>query len=92
MSSPVVLNTFVPPGVNLSNVTPTGTTCFFGSTNEIPGFLAPGLVDRFEVVEAILNGAVAPLFASVNCAISDYSQPDANMSSSVEGVGGDCNV
>ena len=87
------LNNFVPLGIDLSNVTPTEATCFLASSifDETPGFLAPGLVDNFAIVEAFLNGAVAPFFAPFNCAISGYSQPGVNASNSDAGVSTECN-
>ncbi|KAK5126273.1 hypothetical protein LTR85_010508 [Meristemomyces frigidus] len=88
------VDNFVPLGIDLGSVTPTEATCFLASAifDETPGFLAPGLVDNFNVVEAFLNGAVAPFFAPFDCAISGYAQPGANASSSTTGVSTDCNI
>nr|ANZ54410.1 heme-thiolate peroxidase HTP6 [Leptoxyphium fumago] len=87
------LNNFVPLGMDLSEVTPSSATCFLATAlfDEAPGFLAPALVDSYEVVQGFLNGAVSPLFSSFNCPITSFAQPGANASSSTEGVSTDCN-
>ncbi|KAH9845157.1 aromatic peroxygenase-like [Teratosphaeria destructans] len=87
------LNNFVPLGIDLGAVTPTSATCFLASAvfDETPGFLSPALVDNYDVVQAFLNGAVAPFFAAYNCETS-FGTPGPDAGNGVAGPDTTCNV
>ncbi|EMD00520.1 hypothetical protein BAUCODRAFT_172510 [Baudoinia panamericana UAMH 10762] len=86
------IDNFVPLGIDLASVTPTEATCFLASAvfDETPGFLSPALVDNYDLVEAFLNGAVAPFFAPYGCNTT-VSKPGPNAGDSTAGVSTDCN-
>jgi len=84
---------FVPLGLDVANATPDQATCFLMSAllDETPGVLAPALVDSFEVVQAFVNGAIAPFFPTYNCASLEYAKPGPDAASSVAGPSANCN-
>ncbi|KAF7191946.1 Dothistromin biosynthesis peroxidase dotB [Pseudocercospora fuligena] len=88
------LNNFVPLGLDLGNVSPSTATCFLATAifDETPGFLAPGIADNVDLVNAFLNGAVKPFFSSYNCPVLTFAQPGANATNSEAGVSTNCNV
>jgi hypothetical protein len=56
----------------------TSATCFLATAvfDKTPSFLAPALIDHYDVVQAFMNAAVKPLFAPNNCAIIDtFAEP-----------------
>jgi hypothetical protein len=87
------LNNFVPLGLDIGQVTPTSATCFLATAvfDETPGFLAPGLVDAYDTVQAFLNGAVAPFFAPYNCDIT-YAKPGASAGDATPGKSTTSNI
>ncbi|KAF2168491.1 hypothetical protein M409DRAFT_65447 [Zasmidium cellare ATCC 36951] len=87
------LNNFVPLGLDIGALSPQEATCFLAQAvfDETPGFLAPALADNIDLVNAFLNGALKPFFASFNCAIGDNT-PFANETSTLAGPSVECNV
>jgi hypothetical protein len=82
------LGNFVPLGVDLASVTPSTATCFLATAifDNTPGFLAPGLVGNYEIVETFLNAAVLPFFASYDCPVTTFAQPGPDAGDSTPGV------
>ncbi|KAF2106878.1 hypothetical protein BDV96DRAFT_637856 [Lophiotrema nucula] len=88
------LGNFVPLGLDLGNVSPTTATCFLASAifDNTPGFLAPGLVTNYATVQAFLNGAVKPFFATYNCPVLDFAKPGPSAGDATPGVSAHSNI
>ena len=80
--------------MDLGNISPQEATCFLAQAvfDETPGFIAPGLAENVEVLNAFLNGALAPLFAPFGCAMGDLTTPTADEVSSLDGPSTECQV
>jgi len=88
------IGNFVPLGLDLADVTPDQATCFLASAllDETPGVLAPAIVDSLEVVQAFVNGAIAPFFPTYNCATLNFATPGKNAASTLAGPSTNCNT
>lgn len=73
------LGNFVPLGIDPSTMTASQLACFLleNFLDTAPGFVAPAVVDNYDLFEAFLSGAVAPFFASYNCDLKNYTVPSA---------------
>ena len=74
------LNNFVPLGVTPSTMTASQVACFLVENflDTAPGFVAPAIVNNYNLFQGFLNGAVAPFFGSYNCDLSNYTVPSAS--------------
>lgn len=74
------LGNFVPSGIDPSAMTPSQIACFVIANilDTAPGFVAPGIVNNYDLLQGFLNGAVAPFFADYNCDLSNYTVPSAS--------------
>lgn len=88
------IGNFVPLGLDLASFTPDQATCLLASAllDETPGVLAPAIADTLEVVQAFVNGAIAPFFSTYSCGALTFAQPGPNAASSVAGPSTNCNV
>lgn len=91
------LNNFVPLGLDIGAVSPSSATCFLAEAlfDEAPGTLTPALINSYTIVQAFLNGAVAPFFAPFNCPVTEYAKPGPNAGKTVVTTAGKsttCNV
>lgn len=87
------LNNFVPLGADLGSVSPQTATCFLASAifDETPGFLAPGLVENANIVQAFLNGALKPFFAPYDCPVLEFGNPGPSAGNAEPGSSTTCN-
>ena len=74
------LNNFVPLGIDPGTMTASQVACYLleNILDTAPGFVAPAIVNHYDVVQGFLNGAVAPFFASYNCDLKNYTVPSAS--------------
>lgn len=65
------LNNFIPIGIDATSFTPQMATCLLATTilDLIPGQIAPVIADNYDVVEALLNGAVKPFLVAATALI-----------------------
>ena len=68
-------------------MTPSQIACFVleNILDTAPGFVAPAVVEDYDLVQTFLNAAVAPFFASYNCDLTDYTVPSASAGEDTEG-------
>lgn len=50
-----------------------------------PGFVAPVVVDDYNLVQTFLSAAIAPFFANYNCDLTSYSVPSASAGEDTNG-------
>jgi len=88
------IGNFVPLGLDLASFTPDQATCFLFTTilDQAPGSLSPVLASAVHVVQAFINGAIKPFFATYDCGEGEYAAPgpDAQIESA-DGLSTNCN-
>lgn len=74
------LGNFIPLGIDPSTMTVSQVACFVleNILDTAPGFVAPAIVNEYDLFQAFLSGAVAPFFASFNCDLKSYTVPSAS--------------
>lgn len=88
------LGNFVPLGLDIGRVTPSSAMCFLATAifDETPGFLAPGLVGNYQIVQSFLNAVIAPFFAAYDCPVMTFAQPGVSAGDATPGVSATGNV
>ena len=81
------LGNFVPLDTNPSAMTPSQIACFVleNILDTGPGFVAPAIVNNYDLVQSFINGAIAPFFTSYNCDLTSYTVPSASAGEDVTG-------
>ena len=81
------LGNFVPLSTNPSIMTPSQIACFVleNILDQAPGSVSPVIVDHYALIQAFLNGGVAPFFANYNCSLTNYTVPSANAGEDTNG-------
>ena len=74
------LGNFILSDIKPSSMTPSQIACFIleNILDTAPGFVAPAIVNNYDLVQGFINGAIAPFFASYNCDLTNYTVPSAS--------------
>ena len=81
------LGNFIASDIKPSAMTPSQIACFVleNILDTAPGFVAPAIVNNYDLVQGFINGAIAPFFANYNCDLTNYSVPSASAGQDVTG-------
>jgi len=81
------LNNFVPLGTDFGSLTPTEVMCFLEENmlDIVPGQFSTAVTGELSVVEAFVNGAITPFFASEGCTL-DWTTAGQSAGTTVPGT------
>ena len=63
------------------------TACFVieNILDTAPGFVAPAVVNNYDLFQGFLKGAVAPFFADYNCDLTNFTVPSPSAGEDTSG-------